>query len=211
MISAPCENVPSPCENGIKYPDSSDCRYYYLCTNGILGDRQQCTVGADSCIYAGVACAFDIYTQRCIEPDGSFDCDYRCITSTAPLISTVQQTSTPQSYLTTDKQTTIMNPHKTAITPAVIEKTYTPITVITEDYTNSDILITTNEIFTIRDTDSYSTVTEISTLSETDADTAITKMYTLIDTDSDTTRQEKLTTSIVKDSTVHEEHSTNSM
>lgn len=52
------------------------------------------------CVEPGVPCVFDIYLGNCIVPDGSFDCDYRCITTLPP-------PSTPaMSTITVDDLTT---------------------------------------------------------------------------------------------------------
>ena len=86
-----CDNVPEPCEHEVKYPDRSDCEWYYECNSEELS-RKQCAKGTDSC-HDDTACVFDIHTSSCIPPDGSFNCDYRCLT-TGAFVTTEVPTST---------------------------------------------------------------------------------------------------------------------
>ena len=45
------------------------------------------------------ACVFDAHTSRCIPPDGSFNCDYRCLTTGA--FVTTEEPTTTEAIVTT--------------------------------------------------------------------------------------------------------------
>lgn len=77
-----CDDVPDPCEDGVKYPDRSDCHYYYLCKNKQLQNRTKCELPQGECQHSGVACAFDVDKRECVHPDGDLNCKDICRTST---------------------------------------------------------------------------------------------------------------------------------
>jgi hypothetical protein len=65
------------CMDGERFADASDCEHYFECVNRQL-TRQKCQI----------AFVFDIHNLTCIPASGSFDCDYRCLTSAPTTVST---------------------------------------------------------------------------------------------------------------------------
>ena len=131
----PCSNIPDPCENGVRYPDQSDCFSYYRCTDGKLGDKIQCTVGNDHgfCSIPGYPCAFDSDQAACIHADSNLDCSYRCVTTAVP--ETTQNFAT--SDITESHQTTSsLHPMTTTFIPTNDGITTSPLS--TDGTTNSD-------------------------------------------------------------------------
>lgn len=96
-VTGLCDNASTTCsssENGKMLPDRSDCHYYYQCLGGTYR-RQACSPGLvfDLDISPGIGC---------IQPDDSFDCEYRCKT---PAPSTAEPTTATVALTTTEDVT----------------------------------------------------------------------------------------------------------
>jgi len=74
MFTGPCDDVPVPCEELKKYADVTDCRYFFQCFNQVLY-RDMCR--SDQ--------GFDIYVEDCVTIAPDFNCEERCVNSTASL------------------------------------------------------------------------------------------------------------------------------
>ncbi len=69
-----CASVPTPCKEGVSYPDHYYCEKYHLCQNGTLV-VWDCQPGF----------RFHVTMAECVYPvDTPVNCNYRCHTTTAP-------------------------------------------------------------------------------------------------------------------------------
>ena len=89
--TGPCEYIPTPCEEGIKYPDKGKCEIYYECKDGKLEGKQ--------CLHGRI---FNQITQTCSR-GGPNECNIVCGPTTLPPTTEVRRTT---DELTTEVLTT---------------------------------------------------------------------------------------------------------